>query len=59
MSGYTLKIINSLSQIVFTTTINQQQSNIDLSTWSGNGIYFVQIMDAQSNIVDIQKIVLQ
>lgn len=59
MSGYTLKIINNLGQVVFTTPINQQSSYIDLSTWSGNGIYFVQIIDTQNNTIENRKIVLQ
>lgn len=59
MSGYTLRIINNLGQVVFTSPINQQSSYIDLSTWSGNGIYFVQIIDTQNNTIENRKIVLQ
>jgi hypothetical protein len=59
MSGYTLKITNNLGQVVFTTTINQQTSYIDLSTWTGNGIYFVQLIDPQNNTVENRKIVIQ
>lgn len=59
MNGYTLKITNSLSQIVYTTPINTQSTTVDLSTWTGNGIYFVHLIDAQSNTIDIRKIVLQ
>lgn len=59
LTGYTLKITNSLGQIVFTSPINQPQSYIDLNGWNGNGIYFVHLIDAQSNTVDIRKIVLQ
>lgn len=59
MSGYTLKIINSLGQVMFTTPINQAQSILNLSTWTGNGIYFINVIDATGNIIDIKKIVLQ
>lgn len=59
MSGYTITIVNSSGQTVFTTSINQQTSYIDLSTWTGNGIYFVQLIDPQNNTIDIKKIVLQ
>ena len=58
-AGYTIKITNSLGQTVFTNLINQSQFSVDLSTWSGNGIYFVHIIDSQSNTIDIRKIVLQ
>jgi hypothetical protein len=59
MNGYTLTITNSIGQTVYTTQINEQSSYIDLSTWSGNGIYFVQIIDTQNNIIENRKIVLQ
>jgi hypothetical protein len=59
MSGYTLRIDNSLAQTVFTTPINQQQSLINLSGWTGTGTYFVYLIDAQQNILEVRKIVLQ
>jgi hypothetical protein len=59
MSGYTLKITNNLGQVVFTSPINQQSSYIDLSTWTGNGIYFIQIIDTQNNTIENRKIVIQ
>ena len=59
LTGYQIKITNSLSQQVFQSAITQQQFYVDLSTWSGNGIYFVHIIDGQGNTIDIKKIVLQ
>lgn len=59
MSSYTLKIVNAIGQTVFTSLINKQSSYIDLSTWSGNGIYFVQIIDPQNNTIENRKIVIQ
>lgn len=59
MSGYSLKIVNAVGQTVFTTPINQQTSFIDLSTWTGNGIYFVQLIDPQNNTIENRKIVIQ
>jgi len=59
LNGYQLKIINSLSQQVFQTNITQQSNYLNLTTWGGNGLYFVQIIDPQGNIIDIKKIVLQ
>jgi hypothetical protein len=59
MIGYTLTITNSIGQTVYTTPINEQSSYVDLSTWSGNGIYFVQIIDTQNNTIENRKIVLQ
>lgn len=58
MNGFTLKITNSLGQTVYTTPINSQTSNLSISAWT-NGIYFVRLLDASNNTVDIRKIVLQ
>ncbi len=59
MNGYTLQIINALGQNMFTSPINQQSSYIDLTNWTGNGLYFIQIIDPQSNVVENRKIVKQ
>jgi hypothetical protein len=59
MNGYQLQIENSLGQQVFQTNITQQSNYLNLTNWGGNGLYFVQIIDTQGNIVDIRKIVLQ
>jgi hypothetical protein len=59
MTGYTVKIVNSTGQTVFTTSINQQTSYIDLSTWTGYGIYYVQLIDPQNSTIENRKIVIQ
>ena len=59
LNGYQLKIENSLGQQVFQTGITQQSDYLNLTTWGGNGIYFVHIIDTQGNTIDIRKIVLQ
>lgn len=59
MNGYQLKIENSLGQQVFQTNITQQSDYLNLTTWGGNGLYFVRIIDPQGNTIDIRKIVLQ
>jgi hypothetical protein len=59
MNGYQLRIENALGQQVFQTNIIQQVDYLSVSTWGGNGIYFVHIIDSMGNSVDIRKIVLQ
>jgi len=59
MNGYQLKIENSIGQQVFQTNITQQIDYLSLSNLGGNGLYFVHIIDAQGNTIDIRKIVLQ
>jgi hypothetical protein len=59
MAGYSIKIENNAGQQVFQSAVNQPQFYIDLSTWSGNGLYFVHLIDPQNNTVTVRKIVLQ
>lgn len=61
LNGGTIKIINSLGQQVATTPITTSGTNttMSLATWGGNGMYFVQIINPQGQIVDIKKIILQ
>jgi hypothetical protein len=59
MTGYSIKITNNAGQQVFQSAINQQQFYVDLSTWSGNGLYFVHLIDSQNNTLTVRKIVLQ
>jgi hypothetical protein len=44
MNGYSIKIMNSLGQQVFLSTVNQQLFNIDITNWGGNGMYFLQLI---------------
>jgi hypothetical protein len=59
MAGYSIKIENNAGQQVFQSAINQAQFYVDLSTWTGNGLYFVHLIDVQGNTVTVRKIVLQ
>jgi uncharacterized protein (TIGR02145 family) len=59
MAGYSIKIENNAGQQVFQSAINQAQFYVDLSTWTGNGLYFVHLIDPQSNTVTVRKIILQ
>ena len=59
MAGYSIKIENNAGQQVFQSLIDQAQFYVDLSTWSGNGLYFVHLIDPQNNTVTVRKIVLQ
>ena len=61
LNGGTLKVINSLGQQVATTPITTSGTNstMQLATWGGTGMYFVQIINPQGQIVDIKKIILQ
>jgi hypothetical protein len=57
--GYHIEISNSLGQILFNQPMTNQQYNVALNSWSGNGIYFVRVFDAQNNVLTTRKIILQ
>lgn len=57
--GYSIKIVNTLGQELFNQPMNTQQYYIPLNAWSGQGMYFVNVIDAQGHTIDIKKIILQ
>ncbi len=59
MAGYTIRIENSTGQQVFQSPINQSQFYVDLSSWNGNGLYYIHLIDPNNITVSIRKIVLQ
>ena len=59
VSGWRIKITNMLGQEVFNQPMNTQQYVVPLNTWSGEGMYFVKIINAQNEVVNIKKIILQ
>ena len=59
MNGYTITIENSLGQTVFSSAVNQQSFYIDLTTWSGNGLYFLHLIDNTNNTIEIKKIMIE
>ena len=59
MQGWKYKVANTLGQtVVNETAINQQQTNISLSTWGGNGIYYLHLINPQGHAIEVKKIVL-
>jgi len=59
VEGWNIKITNTLGQEVFNKPMDTQQYVIPLNTWTGQGMYFVKIINAQNEVVNIKKIVLQ
>jgi hypothetical protein len=56
VNGYKVEINNLLGQTVYVSTMNTTKKTIDLSTLE-NGVYFVKILDENSNVIDIQKVI--
>jgi hypothetical protein len=59
VAGYQIKIVNTLGQEVFSGAMNTQQYVVPLNTWTGTGVYFVKIYDANNNLLNTKKIILQ
>jgi hypothetical protein len=57
--GWNIKITNMLGQEVFNQPMNTQQYVVPLNSWTGQGMYFVKIINAQNEVVNIKKIILQ
>ncbi|MCX6182760.1 MAG: T9SS type A sorting domain-containing protein [Bacteroidetes bacterium] len=58
-NNYTLNIVNEQSQQVYNSLISQQTVNIDLSAWTGAGVYFVTLKDNNGISLVTKKIVLK
>jgi hypothetical protein len=59
VSGWSIKITNMVGQEVFNQPMNTQQFYVPLNSWTGQGVYFVKIINAQNEVVNIKKIILQ
>jgi hypothetical protein len=59
MPNYTVRIENSAGQTVFTNLVNQPLFYIDITGWTGTGLYYLYLIDPQNNTVTVRKIVLQ
>jgi len=59
VAGYHIEISNTLGQVLFNQSMNTQQYIVALNSWTGNGVYFVKVYDAQNNVLTIRKIILQ
>ena len=57
--GYTIKISNSSGVEVFQSLFDKQVFDLDMKKWKGKGIYFINIYDSNSNLIDVKKIILQ
>lgn len=58
MNGYQIKIINSLSQVIYHATITQSELYIDLNEFSDKGICIVQLYDPKGNLKEVKRIII-
>ena len=57
-SSYKINILNSLSQSVYSTIITNSSYQIDMSSYT-RGMYFIQITDLSSNVLETKKLILE
>lgn len=58
-NDYKVKIINILGRSIYESLVTKQISTVSLNNWAGKGIYMIQLIDSNNNIIDNKKIVLQ
>lgn len=59
VTGWSIKITNMHGQEMFNQPMNTQQYVVPLNSWSGQGMYFVKIINAQNEVMNIKKIILK
>ena len=59
VTEYQIKIVNTLGQEVYKTSLNQQQFTIPLNSWTGKWLYFVSLYDNNNVLITTRKIELQ
>ena len=59
LENHAVIITNANGQEVLNQSIGNQDFEIDLSTWTGTGLYLLRVVDEHGQIVDARKIVLQ
>ncbi len=57
-TGYTIKIINTLSEVVYIQKVAGSTYAVNLSNFGGAGTYFVQIYGANNNLLTVRTIIL-
>jgi len=59
MNGYSIKIINSLGQEKFSNAINIPAFQIPVSQLGATGVYYINIYDNQSQLIESKVLVLE
>ena len=59
LPGYQIQIFNQSGISVFETEVVDRSYEIDVSDWGASGLYFIQIIDGQGELVSVRKIVVR
>lgn len=55
---YLLKITNTLGQIVVSSELNKNVSDIDINNLY-RGVYFIQLVNPENNLISIKKVIIE
>jgi hypothetical protein len=58
MNNYKLKIIDLKSDVIWQTNVTSENYNINMNTFGKTGLYFLQIINSSSVIIETKKIIL-
>jgi hypothetical protein len=58
-TGYLLKVTDPLGKTVLETAPEKPLYRLSTGNWGSRGLYYIQVIDSQGEIIDIKKIVLQ
>ncbi len=59
MENYHLVIVDQRGTVVFEERVEQPLYEVNLSDWTGMGLYFIQVIDSGGRIQEIKKIILE
>jgi len=59
MNGYSVKIMNTLGQEVFSSAINSQLLQVSVNQLGATGNYFINVFDNNQNLLESKVLVLQ
>lgn len=59
MAGYEFVIFDIQGKSVYSSSINMQVTEIDLSSWNSKGLFYLRVYDKSSNQVALGKIIIE
>ncbi|MEY3500392.1 MAG: hypothetical protein RL308_2061, partial [Bacteroidota bacterium] len=58
-SNYSIQIVNNLGTVVYTGSLSNPSTQINLSTIGSKGLYFIKILNISNNVLETKKMVLE
>ena len=58
-NGYYIVIRDLLGKEVYSTTIVQESTNLNVNEWNGRGLYVIQLFDKQNGLIDTEKLIVK